>query len=161
MNNIIIQISFKLRKLEVATLCLLFLITFSCQNTNNEPEVEPEYEVHENHDIYACGVNDPLSKIEWLREYCVNLIDTQYFSEVYIHLHKLIDSDEHLFQICLSFPNPEDLPSPYEQYWRDCKGEIVFYWYGDLVHADPSSYYEFIEDKEFIVELFHFVKLKI
>jgi hypothetical protein len=32
----------------------------------------PKYNIYENHDISACGVNDPLRNIEWLKEIISN-----------------------------------------------------------------------------------------
>ncbi|MDR0437378.1 MAG: hypothetical protein LBH22_03645 [Bacteroidales bacterium] len=88
---------------------------------------DKEKQKHENRNISACGVNDPLQNIEWLREYCKSLIDAQYFLSIDIDLYKVIDKDEHIFYIY--FTSPYDYPvqgdTTYTKEWRDCTGKIV------------------------------------
>jgi hypothetical protein len=113
-----------------------------------------QYDIYENHNISACGVNDPLQNIDWLKEYCRDIKGKKNISPVYISLFKVIDKEEYVFNI--DVPSSVDYAS--NKYYQDCKGDTVFRWLGDLVHADPNRYYEFMEDKEFVAELFHFVK---
>jgi len=143
------------------TLILVFtLLLFILSITGCEKKAEePQYDIYENHDISACGVNDPLRNIEWLKEYCANIKEKQDIEYVHIYIYKVIDKEEYIFEI--DVPSSIDYASNKyytDQYFRDCIGDTAFYWWGDLVHADPSSYYKFFEDKEFISELFHFVK---
>jgi hypothetical protein len=46
-------------------LCIFFtlLLFMGCKK-------EPEYEIYENHNISACGIEDPLKNIEWLTQFC-------------------------------------------------------------------------------------------
>lgn len=113
--------------------------------------------IYENHDIAACGVNDALQNIEWLREFCENLYDTQDFSSVYIHLYKVKNTDEHIFKIGISYPDFDISPFLYSEYWRNCIGEIIF----TINSGMPPSLEAveiFLEDKEYVTELFHLVK---
>ena len=135
-------LSFKLRKLEVATLCLLFLITFSCKNTNNETEVEtevePEYEVYENHDISACGVNDPLRNLDWLAEFTEeNRRPVQgnlyYYWNLRIELYANTDTYEEyiVFFYSINMKHTENYsPEPPDPYFAQqvytCLGERLF-----------------------------------
>ena len=108
-------------------------------------------------DISACGVNNPLQNIEWLKEYCKSRIKTQDFSSVRIYLYKVIDTDEHIF--CIVVPSPiEYAPNRYYStlYFRDCNGDTVFRW--ETVTPPGGPYRDFMKDKEFIIELFHFDK---
>jgi hypothetical protein len=130
-------------------------VSFSGCNKEKEPKY---YDIYENHNISACGVDDPLQNIEWLREYCNGVNETQDFSSVYISLYKIIDTDESLFKINFTYSGLNDSSLSSSEYWRNCAGDTVFHWLGDLVHADPSSYYDFMEDKKLVSELFHFVK---
>ena len=132
-----------MKNLYVLLLAVCFAVT-ACSNT-------------EEMECKVCGIDNPLQDIEWLREYCENLKERQDISKVSIDLYKVIDTGKHLFKIGTIYSNV-DTPLAYSEYWRDCTGNNVFYWMGDLVHADPGKYYEFIEDKEFVAELFHFIK---
>lgn len=50
-------------KLKLLFIFSFFLIFFGigCEDK------EPQYEIYENHEISACGVEDPLVNLEWLR----------------------------------------------------------------------------------------------
>jgi len=139
----------------VFTTLLFILAMVRCEKKGEDPQ----YDIYENHTISACGVNDPLQNIEWLKKYCKDVKEKQTVSSVYIDLYKFIDEDEYTFRIAV--PSLiEYVPNDYysDTYYLTCSGDTIFHWRGDLVHADPSRYYEFMEDKEFIAELFHFVK---
>jgi hypothetical protein len=124
----------------------MFAISFmsiSCNNTIKEPQSN------------ICGVKDPLQDIEWLREYCESINETQDFSSVYIYLYKVINTDEHLFQICISYLEETNYPFPYSECWKNCDGDIVFNTHSE-VPPNTDMVKEFLKDKELISELFHF-----
>jgi len=74
--------------------------------------------LYENHDISACGVNDPLRNIEWLKEYCNGIKEKQKFEKVSISLYKVIGTDENLFRINGNFLLPVS-PNTFSD-WRNC-----------------------------------------
>jgi len=123
---------------------------FSCKD-------KEEYDIYSLHNISACGVNDPLLNVEWLREFSgttwlKQYVETQNFSGIYIDLYKVIGTDEHIFKITI-FPIDG---SPTLDF-RNCNGVTVFHWLNSGV-GDPSRFNEFMEGKEFIVTLYHFLK---
>ena len=48
---------------------LLIWAGFSGCEKKKEPEKGPQFEIYENHDISACGVDDPLRNLDWLAEF--------------------------------------------------------------------------------------------
>jgi len=136
-------------------LCLLIVNFFLA--TGCDKLKKAKYDIYENSDISACGVYDPLQNIDWLREFCINLKKIQDYTSVYIHLYKVIDNDEHIFRV--SIPSPiEYAPNQYYStlYFRDCGGDTIFTW---ETMTPPGGQYEvFLNDKEYVTELFHFVK---
>ena len=121
-----------------------------------EPEDLGEWkEIEQN--ISVCGVNDPLKNIEWLREYCKSLNETQNFSSVSIDLYKVIDKDEYVFKIGTFYSELDFFPCSYSMIWRNCIGENIF---GVLSCSPPRPglVEEFLKDKEFVTELLHYVK---
>ncbi|GHV36460.1 hypothetical protein FACS1894180_0600 [Bacteroidia bacterium] len=137
----------------ITTLCLVVIALFiaiSCDKV-------PKYNIYENHDISACGVDDPLRNVEWLKEFCEGLNDSQDFSSVYIYLYKVIDTDEHVFQISIAYSDFEVSTFPYSADWRNCAGEHIFTEYPG-VHFDPALSDAFLKDKEYVTELFHVIK---
>jgi len=132
-----------------------------CDKSDKE---EQKYDIYENHDISACGINDPLQNIEWLREYCKNLRETKNFSSVYIDLYKVTDTDEYIFQIYYTLPI-ENEPiygiTGYDKEWRDCTGKIIICWQYPGTLPPPEiqeKLSEFLKSIEYVAELFHFVK---
>jgi len=139
----------------ITTLCLIVVSLFAANGCDKS--TIPQIDIYENRDISACGVKDPLQNIEWLREFCKNLKNKQDFSSVFIHLYKLIDTDEHIFRI--SVPSPiEYAPNQYYStlYFRDCCGDTIFTW--ETMSPPSGLYDEFMKDKAFTAELYHFVK---
>jgi hypothetical protein len=138
-------------KLVFSLLIGALLMTTTCSETE-----EPINDIYENHDISACGVDDPLKNIEWLREYC-NSLKTQDFSSVYIYLYKVIDTGEHVFQICSAYADFEVSPVLYSVDWRTCIGKLIF-GIESAVPPPPGTVEDFFKDKEYVTELFHFVR---
>ena len=150
-------------KTQFLKLTALLLILVSSIASCEDGKEGQKYDIYENHDISACGVDDPLQNIEWLREYSKSL-DVQDFSGINIDLYKKIDTDEHIFQIYLTYPL-EDMPMfgpvGFEKDWRDCTGKIIIRVLYPGTPMPPESQErlnEFLESIEFVAELFHFVK---
>ena len=130
------------------------LAGFSCHDSGKEQKYE--YEVYKNHDISACGVNNPLQNIEWLKEYCEGL-DMQYFSSINIDLYKIIETDEHLFKLGISYSDFKYSPCLYSESWKNCTGELMF-GISSCAPPIPGVVEEFKKNKEYVAGLFHFVK---
>jgi hypothetical protein len=115
-------------------------------------DIEPKYEIYENHEISACGVEDPLRNIEWLANYYQKYISRKDVSEVYIFLYKINDKDEYVFET--------SIPSHFEHYYsvsyRNCLGDNIFQW--ETINPSNPSYEDFMKDKVSVGELFHMVK---
>ena len=107
-------------------------------------------------DISACGVNSPLQNIGWLKEYCENLNKAQNFSHVYIHLYKIIGTDEHLFKIVINYSG-FDSPVGSSTDWKNCTNNVIFSIQAG-VPPEPGRLESFLEDKEFVINLFYLVK---
>ena len=144
-------------------LCLVvatLFVAFSCDKPIENGEDEPKYDIFENHDVSACGINDPLQNIAWLKDYCKSLKEKQDFSSVRIDLYKAIDTDEHFFKIDIAYSEFDNSPYGYTVDWRNCVGECLI---GLCSGVPPSPeaeerYEEFLKDKEYIIKLFYFIK---
>ena len=104
----------------------------------------------------VCNVENPLTDLPWLKEYCENL-DTQNFSSIYIHLYRVIGTNEHLFKIAISYSEFDDSPFAYSEGWKNCTGNHIFSIKSGVPHM-PGLVENFMKDKEFVAELFHLVK---
>jgi len=109
-------------------------------------EIEQKY--------FACGVNDPLQNIEWLRKFCESPFETQPISTVTIDLYKVIDKDEYLFLIKTNYR----YMSPAVWFdWKDCNGRNIF----TMTPEDPpwrlEEYEIFLSNKEFVTRLFDYL----
>jgi len=140
----------KISKGAFVTMCVLLFATVGCK--------KDKYDIYENHNISACGVNDPLQNIAWLKEYCRDII-VKKISPVYIYLLKVYDSDEYFFEISIyNQPRKGRISLKY----LNCNGDTVYEketWMGPdpsvLVPPPPDPWFK---DKGYITELFHFVK---
>ena len=144
----------RMQKGAVLLLCVVFFMAVGCEKSNRG---DIDYDIYENHNISACGVNDPLQNIKWLKEYCSNIKEKKDISPVRINLYTIIDKDEHIFQI--STPSPfEYTPNNYYStlYYRNCNGDTIFKW--ETVTPPGGRYDDFIKDKEYAAELFHLIK---
>ena len=118
--------------LTVFALCLLIIGT-GC-------EKEPKYEIYENHEISACGINDPLNNIEWLAK-----MEKDPTSLVNIMLLKNTNTEENYFR----FVFQEDEMGYSSMVYFDCRGNNIFKWYSASSPGHPR-YVEFHSDKEFV-----------
>ena len=151
---------------KIMLLILLFLFSIigitGCIIEESQREGEPQYEIYENNDIAACGVNDPLQNIEWLKEYCNNIKEKKDISYVYIWLYEVIDKDEHIFEISVFHQLFEGSVS---KKYLNCNGDIIlekgttaYFSQSPMRSEVPPPPDPWFADKEFICELFHFVK---
>ena len=100
---------------------LLIWAGFSGCEKKKESEKEPQYEIYEDHEVSACGIDDPLRNIGWLNEYYTDIkqsIEAKSISIAYISLFKLVNTDEHIFKIFIS--NPMETPK-----YLHCNGDTV------------------------------------
>jgi len=147
-------------------LLAICLMGVGCEKKIKEPQIQsgtlvdttkPKYDIFENHNILACEVNDPLRNMEWIRELCDSLKETQRFSSVQINLYKVNGTDENLFQIGTSYSNFDYSPFLYTVVWKNCEGNLIFGMNSGTPPV-PEIVEEFMADKELVAELFHFVK---
>ena len=131
---------------------------FSCGSLADNAEQKEENKITEVV-ISACGVTDPLQNLEWLKEFCENLIETQNFSIIKIDLYKVVDTDDFVFKISISYSELDDSPVSYSEYWRNCIGDLICI-ISSGVPPIPGLVEEFIKDKEFVANLLHFTKRK-
>ena len=119
-----------------------------------------------------CNVDNPLTDLPWLREFCENIKDTQtlsnvpFFGEIqnvstfYINIFRIIGKNEYVFEINSSFLFEESTSEQGEignlTDWRKCTGEVIFYIPYPATPPDPEMVENFMKDKEFVAELFHF-----
>ena len=148
---------------------MLFFIAMNCEKQNtvaddNEPEAQQPYIIYESS---ACGVNDPLQNIEWLNDYYNDIKEIKDFppfglklDSAYIFLYKAIEKDEHFFKINLFFPD-DFYGYGYSLQWRDCTGNYLFAISYPGTPMSPElyeKYEEFVNEKEYVTKLFHFVE---
>ena len=136
-------------------ICLELGVDFENKALIWEVEKSAEYYIYENHDISACGVNDPLQNIEWLREYCSNIKEKKDIFDCYIGLYKIIGKDEYIFRISsngnnFAFLQNCDGNPIYEE--ESQNGSVV----PSMLSMPPSPW---LRDKVYIGVLFHFIKL--
>lgn len=138
--------------MKIKKIFLMMPFLFLIMGIGGCEDKEPKYEIYENHDISACGVEDPLLNIEWLANYRQYYISGKDVLEVYIFLYKIIGKDEYVFAT--------SIPSQIEYYssisYRNCLGDIIFEW--ETVNPPNPSFEDFMKDKERVAELFHIVK---
>ena len=131
-------------KYKFLIISLLFLITGmgACGNE------EPQWEIFENHEISACGVDDPLRNLEWLTEFCKEIKEQKRHVDIY--LYKVTEKDECVFEIYYpSNLNKHD----YNIDYFNCSNDRIFHWY---TGTSPSPwYYDFMKDKEYVDILFY------
>ena len=125
----------------VLSVLLIVLVTTGCENK------EPQYDIYENHDISACGVNDPLRNLDWLAEFTANYKSSNI--NVTVHLYANIETKvENIVMIHRRYTYHEGdrLLETMDPYYADkvysCSGECLF--------VDPSE-----EAYEGWTEFFH------
>jgi len=131
----IIKNSFeRMQKGAVVILCFLFFTTSNCGKSKSE-----EYDIYENHDISACGMDDPLRNMDWLAEFTAENSkpthdNVYYYWNIRIELYANIDTHEKylvisFFPINLQCTETycEEPPDPYySKHVYTCLGERLF-----------------------------------
>jgi hypothetical protein len=124
---------------KIAAMLLIFAGIIAC----GKKEMQ-EYEIYGNHDIEACGIEDPLKNIEWLKLLCSEIIQNKedIHSSFKIDLYEENETREHVILIPYS---------PYKKIFNygvyTCSGESTVYYAGisgevSLVpHAYPLHQY--------------------
>jgi len=135
------------------------LLIFVGSISSCKEKEEPKYDVYENHNISACGVNDPLHNIKWLKEYCGNIKEKKNFLSAHIHLYSIIDKDDYVFCISIDHSDFDDSPFRYTAQYTNCTGDLIIN-VNSGVPILPDKLEEFLKDKELVTEIFHFVKQK-
>jgi len=112
-------------KKAVLILSFLFLIIGmgSCEDKGTQ------YEIYENHEISACGVDDPLRNLDWLAEFTATKKEIAYSYDIRIELYGNLETqEEHIVMFLSPYPrkncrpmNPFDLKQIYT-----CSGDRLF-----------------------------------
>ena len=91
----------------------------------------PQYEIYENHNISACGVDDPLRNLDWLAEFTANYKDEAI--NVTIYLYANIETKEenivmiyNLYRYVYGTTILDPIPPQYAQQVYSCSGERLF-----------------------------------
>ena len=119
--------------------CIFFtlLLLIGCKN-------EPKYEIYENHNISACGIEDPLKNIEWLTQYCNKNVKAY---SVDIYIYENTETSENYIVIYT-------LDKGYEYYQMNvfsCSNELLFHW---NTGTSPSPQYTaFFSNKKEICKI--------
>ena len=146
-------------------LCIGLLL---CGCRKSEPS-----EVYENHNIEACGIQDPINNTPWLNQYCQGIKAQKDISYIYLNLYSLYrfdrDKDSLIGTDTLYFRSEirkkKDNRIFYE--YRDCGGTMVHEYIktfspepekGQCYIPPPPDFW--LEDKELrlIGEVFRYVK---
>lgn len=97
----------------------------------NELEKEPQFEIYENHDISACGTDDPLRNFDWLAEFTANYESDVINVTVYLYAN-VETSEEYIVMIHRRYTYEEDgallstIPPQYSDQVYSCSGERLF-----------------------------------
>lgn len=125
-----------------ALYCLLMTILLSACNAV-KPQQTTSTEVkatNENLTVSACGIQDPLNNIEWLKEKAATQSDN-------IALYKSEYTQENYF--AFSHPNRMGYTS---LTFYDCAGNEIFHW-NTATPPGNARYEKFFGDKVFVADL--------
>ena len=147
----LILLTFK-RKMRMKKKMILFTVIALLVGVVGCEDKTTQYEIYENHDISACGIEDPLRNIEWLSEYCRKIKEQKKDLNINIYLLKVIDKEEYIFQTVY----PSQIEHYFSMSYRNCLGDIVFHW--ESINPPNPQYEDFMEDKEYLGRLFSIVK---
>jgi len=146
-------------KLFSLSICTLLICT-TCYK--KEPEIHKVIDYSSNN--LVCGVENPLTDLEWLKNYCEEVQETQDLLSARIDLYKVIGKEnEHIFFV--EYSTEDDYAISTQLNCINCYSDTVFRfsWMtgkGNFFPhlPNPILYKEFIKDKEYVSEIFHFVK---
>ena len=134
----------KTKKLFLITSLLLLITGMGACGDKN---VDPQFEIYENHEISACGVDDPLRNLDWLSEYCTEIKEQKRHVDIY--LYKVTEKDEYVFAIV----SPSRIENFVNITYFNCSKDKIFDWF---TATPPSPWYnDFMKDKEYVDKLFY------
>jgi hypothetical protein len=116
-----------MKKYITFTFVLLFILAgiVACE------EKEPQYEIYENHEISACGVDDPLINLDWLDKFITENKESTY--NITIHLYNNTETLEDKIVIFFdidTYTNGKTILYPIDPYSSNqvytCSGERLF-----------------------------------
>ena len=90
---------------------------------------EPKYDIYENHNISACGVNDPLINLDWLAEFTANYTSAAINLTICLYVN-IETEEENIVMIYRRYTYEENgklletIPYPEQVY--SCSGERLF-----------------------------------
>ncbi|MFV0376775.1 MAG: hypothetical protein ACK5JD_05660 [Mangrovibacterium sp.] len=127
----------KLKKLKKRiTVLLLLPLCVVLLGAGCDEEKESRYEIYENHEISACGVEDPLMNVEWLKiihdKILVNKKNIH--SSFKIDLYEVTETSEHVILVPYT---PDKGIFEYNVY--DCSGEVTIYFAGKTGEVTSTS----------------------
>ena len=87
---------------------------------------EPHYEIHENQTISACGINDPLQNIPWLKTYCNEHLNS-FSANISIYKNNTFELN-HIVIETSSKDEPDRSPSTiHKTSVYSCEGELLMF----------------------------------
>ncbi|MEA4916751.1 hypothetical protein SDC9_134640 [bioreactor metagenome] len=124
----------KLKLLKTLQLLLPLCMALLVAGCEKEKEKKLQYEIYENHEISACGVEDPLVNIEWLKITCDKIVlnKNHIHSSFKIDLYEENETKEHVILIPYS---PDK--GIFNDNVYDCSGKITVYFAGKA--GEPTS----------------------
>ena len=108
-------------KTRTKTICILFTLLFlmGCKKA-------PHYEIHENQTISACGINDPLQNIPWLKTYCSDHLKSV-LTNISIYKNNTSDLNHIIIETSSNY-EPDRSPSIiYTTSVYSCEGELLMF----------------------------------
>lgn len=142
---------YKRKLLLLAGAVLPLLMGVGCEKDNN-----PKYEIYENHQVSACGVDDPLKNIQWLKDYVAANFNA-YSTNIFIYKDKNSETNYFVIETNTDF-KPDRSPSSIKTTSvYTCSGErILFYGTEGPI---PSTWDEFFQQNEKLLTLWSIEKL--
>ena len=113
--------------------------------------------------IKICNIDNPLTDLPWLKEYCESLKERQDIVTVSIDLYRAIDNEGYVFQIYFTHTieyAPDEWTTGYSKVWRDCTGKIIYSVNYPGIHMPPDSQEgleKFLKSIEFVAQLYDYV----
>lgn len=131
------------------TIILTFILLTGLLLVGSGCGKETNFMIVENHDITACGVNDPLKNVQWLTEFCKEHTPTDFTGNTLtISIYKSKTSVENHYVI--SFVNSEVVDYSRKEVY-DCSGLRLFL--KGIAGPAPTGWDEFFQENEFVATI--------
>ena len=123
-------------------LAIFFIIT-AC----NKPE-EPKFDIYENHNISACGMEDPLRNLDWLSEFTTENRDIAHGNVSYIkvELYANVETMEE-YIVIFHFPEGGGCSGCEPPNW--CDWHHIYFCSGERMFIDGEGIVNFLDWNEF------------